>query len=324
MAKKIFITGATGLLGSAIAESLLREGHTLICSKRVNSNMQASESFCNNVQWVNLDILEVDQLKEEIKDVDWVIHSAALVSFDPKDNELLDKVNRIGTKNIVDVCIENKIPNLFYVSSVAALGRAQKEATIDENTKWEDSELNSAYAISKYLAENEVWRGEQEGLNVSIINPSVILGPGDTTKSSTKLFEFTKKYKGIYPEGYLNIVDVRDVVQICTTLIKENITGERFIVNAKALSYKDFFSEMALQFGQKTPHFCFSKQRAKLAYPFFKFISFITFKPSFLTKQSIKLMGLKTVFDNKKLKNRLAFEYKDWKDTMAWVCKTLN
>jgi len=324
MSKKIFITGATGLLGSAIANNLLEEGYELICAKRENSDMQACAPFLDKVKWVTLDITALDRLKEETKGVDWVVHCAALVSFDTKDDEALDIANRVGTRNVVNVCIENKIPNLFYVSSVAALGRAEQEQLIDEHTKWETSELNSGYAVSKYLAENEVWRGEQEGLNVSIINPSVILAPGDTRKSSAKLFDFTKKYKGIYPEGYLNLVDVRDVATISTRLIKENITGERFIVNAATVSYKDFFTEMAQHFGHKTPHICFSKKRAKLAYPFFKFMAFVTFSSSFLTKQTIKLMGLKTTYDNQKLKEKLAFEYRDWRESVAWVCEVLR
>jgi len=324
MSKKIFITGATGLLGSAIAKKLLAEGYELTCAKRENSDMQACGSFYDKVKWVSVDITELERLREETKGVDWVVHCAALVSFDTKDNEALDIVNRIGTRNVVNVCIENRIPNLFYVSSVAALGRAEAEGILNENTKWETSDLNSAYAVSKYLAENEVWRGEQEGLNVSIINPSVILAPADTTKSSAKLFEFTKKYKGIYPVGYLNLVDVRDVASISVRLIKENITGNRFIVNAATVSYKDFFSVMAQHFGHKVPHICFSKQRAKLAYPFFKLMAFVTFSSSFVTKQTIKLMGLKTEYDNQKLKDQLNYEYRDWRESIAWVCDVLN
>ena len=321
---KVFVTGSTGLLGSFIAEKLLVEGYELICSKRPTSSLAACASFEDKVRWVDLDILDHVALLEQVKNVDWVVHCAALVSFNAKDFKELDEANRIGTQNIVDVCLENGVPNLFYVSSIAALGRVDVSAKIDEETKWESSALNSAYAISKYLAECEVWRGEQEGLNVSVINPSVILGPGDTTRSSTQLFEFTKKYKGIYPTGFLNVVDVRDVADVSVELIKQKVVGERFIVSAAMLSYKELLRDMAIAFGLKVPTFCFSKRLAWLVYPFFKLLSWVTGRPSFLTKQSIKLMDLRSVYDSSKLEKRLSFDYRNWKDTVKWTCEELN
>jgi len=324
MSKKVFVTGATGLLGSFITKQLLEDGYKLTCSKRRTSNMNACTSFVDQVKWVDVDILNPINLKEQVVGVDWVVHCAALVSFNPKDTEALDEINRIGTENIVNTCIENNIPNFFHVSSVAAFGRSKKQFEINEDTEWEDSELNSSYAISKYLAESEVWRGEQEGLNVIVVNPSIVLGPGDVTRSSTKLFEFTQKYKNIYPEGYTNIVDVRDVAKICVDLMRKRIFGERFIINANTVSYKELFSEMAKHFGQKEPSICFSKRKARIAYPFFKIIAFITQKASFLTKQSIKMMGLKSEYDSSKIKKQLSFEYRVWKDTVRWVCNELS
>jgi len=324
MSKKIFITGATGLLGSHIAQSLLEAGFSLVCSKRTNSDLTACESFKNQVDWVEMDILDVNQVKENIKDVAWVVHSAALVSFNPKDNKNLDTANRIGTENIVNACIENKVPNLFFVSSIAALGRAGKNKKIDENTKWEESSLNSAYSVSKYQSENEVWRGMQEGLNVSIINPSVILGPGDINRSSTQLFQFVAKYKNIYPEGYLNVVDVRDVAKISTTLIKNKIVGERYILDSGSVSYQDFLGEVAKHTAMKKPAICFSKRKAYLAYPLFQLLAFLTRKPSFLTKQSIKLMGLQSHYNTSKVEKKLNFTFTPWKESVTWVCNELK
>src|SRR5690606_38359872 len=87
----------------------------------------------------------------------------------------LNEVNVEGTANVVNVMLQKKINKLVYISSVAALARSAEALVIDENEKWTSSPLNTPYGISKYLAELEVWRGAQEGLEVMIFNPSVLM-----------------------------------------------------------------------------------------------------------------------------------------------------
>src|SRR5438874_1405767 len=114
-----------------------------------------------------------------------IYHCAAMVTFDPRHvNEMLH-FNPQSTANIVNQALLQGIRKLVYVSSVAALsrpGNAAKEIT--EEQEWGESKYNSAYGISKYFAETEVWRGIGEGLNAVIVNPGIILGPGDWNRGS--------------------------------------------------------------------------------------------------------------------------------------------
>jgi len=115
--------------------------------------------------------------------IDEVYHCAALISFDPKDEEQLRKNNIEGTANIVNFCLTYKVKKLCYVSSIAALGNLKENETVlTEQSEWNPESNHSDYAISKYGAEMEIWRGQQEGLKVVLVNPGVILGFGFLNK----------------------------------------------------------------------------------------------------------------------------------------------
>ncbi|MBY0424921.1 MAG: SDR family NAD(P)-dependent oxidoreductase, partial [Cytophagales bacterium] len=175
----VFITGATGLVGSFLAKKFLDNGYQVRALKRKESNISLVEAFYDKIEWIIGDLLDAESLETGIKGADIVIHAAAIVSFNPRDKEKMFQNNINGTANMVNLAIKLKTPRFCHVSSIASLGRNEEIATIDENTKWKDSELNSNYAISKYLGELEVWRGIEEGLNAVIVNPSTVLGPGD-------------------------------------------------------------------------------------------------------------------------------------------------
>lgn len=211
----IFVTGANGLVGSFIVRQLLDKGESVRALKRETSDLSLIQAFEKQIEWIEGDLLDYDILNEALKDVDYVIHTAAIVSFDPNDFQDLYITNVEGTANLVNACLANSIKKICHLSSIAAIGKNNKEAKISELTKWENSEQNSHYAKSKYLAELEVWRGIEEGLNAVIVNPTIILGPGDWEKSSAKLFKQVWKHSSFYPNGFFHYVDVRDVSTIC-------------------------------------------------------------------------------------------------------------
>jgi nucleoside-diphosphate-sugar epimerase len=166
---KVLVTGATGFLGSYILRLLLKKGYKVRAIRRSSSPMAMLQDIADKVEWVEGDVTDLPFLEEATKDIDYVYHAAAAVSFNSKDKEKMMLVNGIGTENIVNVCLDNGVKKLLHVSSIAALGRKENVTEIDENAQWENSPLNSDYAISKFKAECEVWRGIQEGLNAVII-----------------------------------------------------------------------------------------------------------------------------------------------------------
>ena len=153
----------------------------------------------------------------------------------------------------MDACLALEIPHLIHVSSVAALGREKNLVEIDENAKWVDGPLNTDYAKSKYEAELEVYRGQEEGLNIAIVNPSVILAQSDWHKGSATLFKYIFDENKFYSAGTFNYVDVRDVVEMISKIYLNKITGKRFIASAGPVKSKVLFEQIATRFGKKAP-----------------------------------------------------------------------
>ena len=234
---RILITGATGLAGSATARRFLAEGHTVAALHRPGSDRSLLRDLESQIDWREGDILDILSLEKALTDMDYVVHAAAVVSFVPRDEKAMYKVNVEGTANVVNACLKKGVRKLCHVSSVAALGRPDPRIietgatiVIDETQRWTDSPNNSAYAKSKYLAEVEVWRGIAEGLSAVIVNPSLILGEGDWQKSSTQLFKYVYDGKPFYTEGTVNYVDVRDIAEAIFELTLSEIDNERFIL----------------------------------------------------------------------------------------------
>ena len=255
---RILITGATGLVGSATVRRFLADGHRVSVLHRPDSDRSLLQDVVDRIEWIEGDILDVLSLEKALDNIEYVVHAAAVVSFVPRDEAAMVKVNVEGTANVVNVCLHKGIRKLCHVSSVAALGRPNPRTIesdtpvfIDETQRWEDSPNNSAYAKTKYLAELEVWRGISEGLPAVIVNPSLILGEGDWQKSSTQLFRYVYDGKPFYTEGTVNYVDVRDIAEALYRLVNSDIEGERFILSAGSASYYELFEVIAMGFGKR-------------------------------------------------------------------------
>ena len=250
----IFVTGGTGLVGAHILLKLSQQGKKFKALKRSSSSLGVCKSIFSyyklddlfaTINWVDGDINDIPSLRSGMQDCDMLLHCAGLISFAPSDIDFLKKVNIEGTANIVNTALLNDIKKLGYVSSIATLGRNSTTEIVDEDCHFKVTKLDSNYALSKYYAEQEVWRAVAEGLDAVIVNPSVILGPGDWTKGSSQIFE--RIYNGLkyYTRGSTGYVDVDDVAESLLQLLFSEVKNERFIVNGANLKYRDCFDRIA-------------------------------------------------------------------------------
>ncbi len=170
----ILVTGATGLLGSHLVLHLIENGAKVRAIYRSPDSLEKTkslfkgyqkENLFDKIEWVEADITEIPALELAFKKIRQVYHCAALISFDPAEENQLRKINIEGTANIVNFSIAYQIEKLCYVSSIAALGDLKEfENTVTEDTEWNPEKHHSDYAISKFGAEMEIWRGQQEGI----------------------------------------------------------------------------------------------------------------------------------------------------------------
>ena len=328
---KILVTGATGLLGSTITKQLLLQGHSVSVLCRPSSDRLLLEGVARELTWIDGDIMDITGLEKAFATVEMVIHTAAMVSFIPRQKKMMHKVNVEGTANVVNASLLSGIRKLCHISSVAALGRPEirKDTSpgpieINEGQRWTDSSSNSNYAITKYQAELEVWRGIAEGLNAVILNPSVILGEGDWNKSSTRLFKYIFDEKPFYTEGLLNYVDVADVSEAACRLLFSDISGERFIVNGGTVPYRKFFSDAAAAMGKKAPRWKVSPFLAEVVWRFEALRSFLTGSAPLLTRETARAAQHHYLFNGQKLSSETGITYRSLEDTLGRIAKSLK
>jgi dihydroflavonol-4-reductase len=255
LTEKIFVTGGTGFLGAYIIQELVQRGFHVRALRRSNQlPFFIDAHILEKVEWVDGDVLDVVALDDAIKDMDVVIHSAAIVSFNKSDRKEMNKVNVEGTQNVVNVSVKNNIKRFIHISSVAALGRTAKGDVVTEEKTWQESKINTQYAISKHHAEMEVWRGFAEGLSGVILNPSTILGFGNWHNSSCAIFKNVYKEFPWYTNGINGFVGVEDVAKITGEMVLSDINEQRFIINTDNWSFKKLLTEIADGFGKRKPY----------------------------------------------------------------------
>jgi len=323
----IFLTGATGFLGSYVAYFLLNEYEEISAIKRKTSSLdqlklvfdfmagEKADSYLKRINWIEADLMNEGLLFDILGAYEKVYHTAAMVSYNPSRKKEILSRNITGTANLVDASIENGIKEFHYVSSIAALERKQKDL-INERQQEFERDFPSAYAESKFRAEQEVWRGYAEGLEGVIINPSLILGPGDYSKSSPRVFQSINKGMPFYPPGYASIVDVRDVASFFIDLSKDKkFYGERYVLSAESMPYKDFFTLLATELGVKAPGIAVNT-RVAWFYGLLQEMSSLLFgKEPSITRELAKSASKKYEYDNAKVKEALNKDF--WQVTQT-------
>jgi nucleoside-diphosphate-sugar epimerase len=318
----ILVTGASGLLGSALIKKLVDNGEQVRAIYR--SEIPSIEGG-DKVAWVKADIQDILSLEDAMEGIATVYHCAGMVSFNPKNKQQLHKVNVEGTANVVNACLEKGVKKLLYVSSVAALGRIREDQPINETMQWTEETSNSEYGKSKFLGEMEVWRGIGEGLKAVIVNPVIILGEGDWEKGSTEIFKTIYDEFPWYTEGISGFVDVQDVVRAMTDLMHNDVFAQRFIISGVNISYHTLFNKIAAAFNKKAPHKKVTPFIAEVVWRLEAVKGMITGKSPLLTKETARTAQAKVNFDNSKLLKYLpSFSYTPIDETIARVCEHLK
>ena len=319
---RVLVTGGTGFLGAYIIRQLIEQGWSVRAIRR-GQTLPAfiPASILDRVEWVTGDILDVIGLQEAMEDMDAVIHAAGRVSFARGEKQELFRTNIEGTANVVNMALEQNIRRLVHVSSVAALGRTGNGETVNEKKSWEQSRLNTQYAISKFRGEIEVWRGMGEGLSAVIVNPSTILGFGNWDHSSCTLFRSAWQEFPWYTEGINGFVDVQDVARAIVTLLESDLRGERYILNGENWTFRHLFESIATGFGKKPPSKEATPFLAGIAWRKEHIKSLFSGKPSILTRESARVAQSRTWFDNGKILAQLpGFQFTPLEKTIKAAC----
>ncbi|MCM8568709.1 NAD-dependent epimerase/dehydratase family protein [Gramella jeungdoensis] len=316
----ILVTGGTGLVGTHLLYELVQKNARIRATVRPSSDIRTvrkvfgyysekaeADRLFNKIDWVTAEINDIPALTEAFEGIKSVYHCAALISFDPSDEKRLRKINIEGTANVVNLCIAKKIRKLCYVSSVAAIGSGPGEK-IDENAKWNPEEDHNDYAISKYGAEIEVWRGTQEGIDTVIVNPGIIIGPGFWNSGSGKIFSRIDKGLKFHFPKVSGFVGVNDVVEAMIRLMNTDIRNEKFILVSENLSFEYVLKATAEYMDKPRPNKQLKKWMIAIGWIFQKIGSWFGGKRE-ITKDSIKGLYTKTYYNSSKISKAINLEF---------------
>jgi dihydroflavonol-4-reductase len=317
MTNDILITGATGLVGSRLLFDLVTAGNNVRVLVREGSNRSRihkqfaghEEVLNRNVEWAVGDINDVISLREAMQGVKQVYHCAGLVTFQPGQSERLMEVNGDGTANVVNMALEAGVEQLCHVSSIAALGRSADGEHIDESGSWKTSGRNSAYAVSKYAAEREVWRGMAEGLRVVIVNPGVILGPGNWKTDSSMLFGQVWHGLKFYTRGITGFVDVRDVTGVMIRLMNKHISGERYVLVSENRPFREVLDRIADGMKKRRARFYAGKLLTALAWRADRIKSMVIGRRAVITRETAQSASSQYFYNAAKIRSELGYTF---------------
>jgi len=326
----ILVTGGTGLVGSHLLFHLITNKEPVKATYRKGSNLSKVEKvfsyYTSNfkelyqkINWVEADINDVPALEIAFEQITKVYHCAALISFDPKKLKNLYKINVEGTANIVNFCIAKNIKKLCYISSIATIGRGNDLSTSTEETEWNDVDAN-VYALSKYNAEMEVWRGTQENLPVVIVNPGVIIGPGFWNTGSGILFKTAAKGRNYYPPGGTGFITVNDVVKMVSQLMNTTTINQRYIAVSKNYTYKEILSKITHELSINPPTKELKFWQLEILRYLDSLLNLVTSEGRKITKSSIHGLKNRQLFSTKKIAEELNFKYEVIDNILKFCC----
>lgn len=256
--ERILITGGCGFLGRHLVEHLLAEPR---CPMLTLMDLRADNmdpSYAGRVKAViGRDIRDYDAIADAFAGVDCVVHLAGIVSFSLKDKDLLHSVNVDGTRNVLRAAAEHGAGWVIHVSSVAALGYGDDpDHPVDEDFQFDWSVAavrRKYYMLSKHLADEEVARFREQGLDITTVYPGLMFGPGDVTNSARLIRAIRRGKIPFNMPGGTNIVDVRDVARGITGILQNGPRGGEYLLSGFNLTFKYVNETIARLLGVRPP-----------------------------------------------------------------------
>lgn len=314
----VLVTGGTGLVGAHLLLKLLQDGQKVRAIYRTQASVQKTkklfeiynaQDLFTKIEWLEADVLDIPALEIAFQNIEMVYHAAALISFDPKEEEKLRKTNIEGTANIVNCALDFGVKKMCYFSSIAALGDPiQTHDEVDETTEWSPEKPHSDYAISKHGAEMEVWRGYQEGLDAIILNPGIIIGPGFWDSGSGLLFQMTADQNKYFSLGTSGFISVLDVIKIAVALMNSDVTGQNYCLVEENYSYQEVQFAIAKGMNLQPPFKHAKPWMTEVAWRLDWFLATVFNRKRTLSRATAKSMHTQTKYLNHKIKN-LGFEF---------------
>ncbi len=312
----ILLTGATGLVGRHLLTRLVKDNqpvkalfHSTEKRDKVLADLPLTTIEKAKITWHQADLTDIPALEDAFDHITCIYHCAGLVSFDVRDHERLRKVNIEGTANLVNIALAKNVKRFCHLSSVATLGSEPLNRPISESSPRNNDKTYTYYAISKYGAEMEVWRASQEGLSVIIVNPAIIIGPGNWHSGSGQLFSRVANEFPFRIPRVSGFIGVEDVVEIMIQLTQSDLKNERFIAVNNMQSIAELTDQIAKALEVKPAHRPLKKWMVRGIWVLQRTGRLLFNTRQEVTRLSFKMFKEQINYDNSKLLNTIDFQY---------------
>jgi farnesol dehydrogenase len=245
---KCLVTGATGFIGSRLVEELLALGYQV--NALVRSPNKLSDAVRKKIDVYQGDVLNPESIVRSMKGCSVVFHLAAFAGIWAKDHMLPYKINVTGTRNVLNAALELKINKVVYTSTAGTLSPSGNSVPVDENVPLPEV-YQTDYELSKRQAEQVCRDFNNLGLNVVVVNPTRVYGPGLLSKSNSLTILIKKYLKGSWRflpgngKSIGNYCYIDDVVKGQILALNNGVPGENYILGGANASFKEFFTHVS-------------------------------------------------------------------------------
>ncbi len=249
----VFLTGATGFVGSHVAHAFAAQGAKLRLLVRSTSRLENLEHIPADT--VTGDLRNLESLRVALSGCDTLVHVAADYRLWVKDPQAMYAANVDGTRNLLALAREVGVTTVVYTSSVATMGFRSDGTIVDEETPVSLADMIGHYKRSKYLAEQEAIAAAKLGQHVMILNPTTPIGANDIKPTPTGqiVVDFLNRRFPAYVDTGLNLVDVSEVARMHVAALERGRPGERYILGGENLSLKQILDKMSAITGLPSP-----------------------------------------------------------------------
>lgn len=301
---KKLVTGSTGFIGSAITRELIKNGEEVKVLIRKTSDTRNIDNL--EVEKVYGDIRDVDSMRSALKGCDTLFLTAAYFAHWAPNPKLLYEVNVGGTKASLQAALEADIEKVVYTSTNNAIAASGPMPATEEKAfnYWESKDH---YSMSKYIAENEARMFISKGLQLVIVNPTLVIGINDIkpTPSGQMIVDVVKKKMPGYIDGGINIIDVEDVAQGHILAVAKGKVGDRYLLGNRNITVYEYLKLIADIAGVKPPAIKLPYKLALALGHIFELGSYITKKPPVVTASEVRIGKMTEWYDCSKAVNEL-------------------
>jgi len=318
---RLFLTGATGFVGSHVAALAAEQGAELRLLTRKTSSLA---HLPTNAELVVGDLREPTGFASALVGCDALIHVAADYRLWVPDPADMYKANVEGTRELLRLARESGVPRVVYTSSVATMGFKKDGTVVDEDTPVSEADMIGHYKRSKWMAEQVAIEAARGGQHVMVLNPTTPIGAMDAKPTPTGriVVDFLNRNFPAYVDTGLNLVDVREIARIHLAALEVGTPGERYILGGENLTLKQILDRLAAITGlpspkHKVPH------AVAMAYAFFEetLTGKLRGKEPRATVEAVR-MGKKMMFaSSAKAERELGFRVLPVEDALRAACR---